>query len=54
MKCKVIEWNKNEWVDPSLGTDGQEADRDTIRTPLPDPVDGSFPEDSVRVVESAL
>ena len=54
MKCRVIEWNKNRWVDPSLDTDGQDADRDTIRVPLPDLVDRVFPEDSVRVYESAL
>ena len=54
MKYKVIEWNKNGWVDPSLDTDGQDADRDTIRTPLPGPLDRVFPEGSVRVNESAL
>jgi hypothetical protein len=54
VKCKVIEWNKSGSVDPSLDTDGQEADRDTIRTPLPGPVDKVFPEDSVCVNESAL
>ena len=54
MKYKVIEWNKNGWVDPSLDTDGQDANRDTIRTPLPGPVDRVSPEDSVCVVESVL
>ena len=54
MKCKVIEWNKNGWVDPSLDTDCQEADRNTIRTPLPSPVDRDFPEDNVCEYESAL
>ena len=54
MKCKVIEWNKTGWVDPNLETDSQEADRDTIRTPLPGPVDRVSPEDSVCVVESVL
>jgi hypothetical protein len=54
VKCKVIEWNKNGWVDSSLDTDRQDADRDTIRAPLPGPVDRVFPEDSVLVYESAL
>ena len=54
MKGKVIEWNKNGWVDPSLDTDMQDADRDTVRTPLPGPVDRDFPENSERVNESAL
>ena len=54
MKCKVIEWNKTGWVDPSLDTDRQEADRDTNRTQLSCPVDRVFPEDSVRGYESAL
>ena len=54
MKSEVIEWNKNGFVDPNLDTDGREADRDTIRTPLPGPVDRVFPEDSVLVYESAL
>ena len=54
MKGKVIEWNKTGWVDPNLDTDGQEADRDTIRAPLPGPMDRVFPEDSVLVYESAL
>ena len=54
MKCMVIEWNKTGWMHPSFDTDGQEADRDTIRAPLLGPVDRVFPEDSVRVYESAL
>ena len=54
MKRNVIEWDKNGWVDPSLDTDWQEADRDTVRTPLPSPVDRFFPEHSVRVYLSAL
>ena len=54
MECKVIEWNKTGCVDPNLDTVLQEADRDTIRTPLSNLVDRVFPEGSVRVNESAL
>ena len=54
MKGKVIEWNKTGWVDPNLDTVWQEADRDTIRTPLPSPVDRDVPEDSAREYETAL
>ena len=50
----VIEWNKIEWVDPSLDTDGKEADRDTIRTPSPSPEDKVVPVDRVREYQSAL
>ena len=41
-------------MDPSLDTDGQEADQHIIRTPLSNPVDNFGLEDSVRVYESAL
>ena len=54
MKCNVIEWDKNGWVDPSWDTEWQEANRDTNGAPLPGPVDRVFPEDSVRVNESVL
>ena len=54
MKSMVIEGNKTVWVDPNLDTGWQEADRDTNRTPLSNPVDRVLPEDSVRVNESAL
>ena len=54
MNCKIIEWIENGRAVSSLDADGQEADRDTIRTPLPNPVDRVFLEDSVREYESAL
>ena len=54
MKCKFIEWNKNGWVDPSMDTDGQDADRGTIRTLFPGSVDRVFLEDSVHGYECTL
>ena len=54
VKCMVIGWNKNGWVDPNLDTDGKEADRDTIRTPSPSPVNKVVPVDRVREHQSAL
>jgi hypothetical protein len=54
VKCKVIEWNKNGWVDPSVDTDGYGANLDTIRTPLHSPVDRDVPEDSALEYEFAL
>ena len=50
----VIEWNKNGWVDPSFDTDEKEADRDTIRAPLSNPVNKVVPVDRVREHQSAL